>query len=348
MKAFLGLIVGLAISLMLTTMAGENPLHILSVLFNSAFGSRYDFGLTLFYSTSLIFTGLSVCIAFHCGLFNIGAEGQLTVGALAATAFGFYFPDLTYPWAPLFSTLIALLAAGAWGSIAGALKAYRQSHEVIVTMMLNFIAAAIVNYFVTNQLDNPDSQNPESAPLSPAYLLADHDFVAQIFPNSMVNISLLVAIICAVVTYFFLFKSTLGFKLRATGQNEEAAELYGISVKFMKVFALFLAGAVAGLVFTNDIIGSTGKFRIGFSPDYGFVGIAVALLARNHPIKIILSAFLFGALQKSASDLDLETTYITRDFARIIQAVLIFSISGFYFLNTDKISQKVKSWIKKD
>jgi len=331
MRAILGLILGLMISLALAAFAGENPWFVLQVLGKSSFGSPYDLGLALFYTTSLIFTGLSVSIAFHGGLFNIGAEGQLTVATLAAAWFGASFPGLPFFLAPFLIALVGISAGAIWGLIPGWLKAYRGSHEVIVTMMMNFIAAAIAGYVTLNLIKNPESQNPESQPLPDRYLFRSYDFVQGWLQDSPANLSLIVAVIVSVVVYFVLYRTVWGFEIRAAGQNEKASKISGIDPKKMKILAMTLAGALAGGVALNEILGSSGRFKMGFSPDYGFVGIAVALMARNHPLGILASAFLFGVLQKGASDLDVETEYITRDFARIIQAVLIFSVASVYF-----------------
>jgi ABC-type uncharacterized transport system permease subunit len=340
MKSTLGFIFGLGLALLLTAMVGENPWHVLMVLVHSSFGSWYDFGLTLFYCTSLIFTGLAVCIPFQAGLFNIGAEGQLTIGAFAMAAVGILFPHLPFPWGYGFALLTGALAAGVWGFIPGWLKAYRGSHEVIITMMLNFIAAGIVSYFVVGYFKNPLSQNPETAMIGPGYQFGDGDLLHRLSPDSPFNISFLFAVALCVLVWIFIYRTTWGFELRAVGQNEEAASFSGISTRKYKMLSLFLGGACAGLVGLNEILGSAGKFRLGFSAEYGFVGIAVALLARNNPLGILVSAFLFGALQKGASDLDIETDHITRDFAKILQAIIILSVAGFYYLN----STKLKMW----
>jgi simple sugar transport system permease protein len=331
MRAIFGLILGLMIALALTAFAGENPWSVLMVLGKSAFGSSYDLGLALFYTTSLIFTGLSVSIAFHAGLFNIGAEGQLTVATLAAAWFGVSFPDLPPVIAPLLIALVGISSGAAWGWVAGWLRAWRGSHEVIVTMMMNFIAAAIASYVTLNLIKNPESQNPESQPLPDAYLFKSYDFVQKWLQDSPANLSLIFAVLLSVAIYFLLYRTVWGYELRAAGQNEKASKIHGIDPKKMKVLAMTLAGALAGCVALNEVLGSTGRFKMGFSPDYGFVGIAVALMARNHPLGILASAFLFGVLQKGASDLDVETEFITRDFARIIQAILIFSVATAYF-----------------
>ena len=165
LQPILAVALGLALGLGVTWLAGENPWHVFIILAKGAFGSGYDFGMTLFYSTPLIFTGLSVAVAFHAGLFNIGAEGQLTLGALAAAAVGAVWPGLWSPLAPLLAGLAALLAGTLWGAIPGWLRARRGSHEVINTIMLNFVAAGLASYVALYLLKNPDSQNPETRPI---------------------------------------------------------------------------------------------------------------------------------------------------------------------------------------
>lgn len=334
-RALLGFVIGFAFCLGLAALAGENPLFVAQVIFKSAFGSADDLALTLFYTTSLIFTGLSVSVAYQGGLFNIGAEGQLVVASSAATAVGLglarFFPEVGFGFGFLLSLLIASagIAAGAlWGFIPGLLKAKRGAHEVILTMMLNFIAAGIAATFVTH-FQNPDSQNPESAVIPASLGWVAWDPLHALAPNTPFNLSFVIAVASALALGFVLTRSRWGFHLRATGQNEEAARFNAIPVDRLKIQALTLAGAFAGGVALNEILGSFLKYRLGFSPDFGFIGIAVALIAGGNPWGLLLSAFLFGALQKGASDLDLETTHITRDFARVLQAVLILSVTAF-------------------
>jgi simple sugar transport system permease protein len=338
-KSLLGLLVGFVLCLALTSLAGENPVLVAKVLFKSAFGSWDDLALTLFYTTSLIFTGLSVCVAFHAGLFNIGAEGQLTVSCLAATWIGLVFtaafPEMTPATGFLLSIVAALsgaLAGALWGFIPGYFKVKREAHEVILTMMMNFIAAGLAASFIT-VYDNPDSQNPESATISAAMGWMNWDPIHKIAPDTPWNFSFVVAVAAALLLGWLLYRSNWGFQLRSTGLNEEAALFNAIPAPQVKMKAMAVAGALAGGVALNEILGSQLKYRLGFSPDYGFIGIAVALLARNNPFGLLFSAFLFGALQKGAGDLDLETNAVTRDFARILQAVLILSVSAFSLWN---------------
>lgn len=327
LRTFLGLVTGLSLGLFLAYLAGENPLHVLSVIGKSAFGSRNDLGLTLFYATPLIFTGLSVAVAFHAGLFNIGAEGQLNLAALVTAVTAGALPGLPMPFAPVFAITAGCLAGAIWGWIPGWLRARRGSHEVINTIMLNFISATLVSWAVTNYLQNPEVQNPETRPVPPAFFLRSWDPLPALFGDSPVSLAFPVALLVAFLVWIFLWRTPWGFELRACGSNEHAAETAGISVARTRQWAFALAGALAGMVALGEVLGSSGRFRLGFSPDYGFIGIAVALLARNHPIGIIFSALLFGALHKGASDLDIETENVTRDLSLVIQALVILCVS---------------------
>ncbi|HEX7674291.1 MAG TPA: ABC transporter permease [Bdellovibrio sp.] len=328
MRRLIGFALGLTVALLLTFFAGENPWHIFMVLMRSAFGSMYDFGLTLSYTTPLIFCGLSVAIGFHAGLFNIGAEGQLTMATLTAAAVGVLFPNIPFPFAPFIAFIAAIAVGGLWGFIPGWLRAYRGSHEVIITIMMNFIAAGLASWFALRIIPNPNSQNPETAMVSANYMFKDYDLIARLFPDTPANASIGFAIVFAILMWVFLWKTTWGFQLRAVGSNPEAAHRGGISEKKTLMIAMTLAGALAGCVALSEVMGSAGQYRVGFSPDYGFIGIAVALLANNNPLGIIVAAFLMGALHKGASDLDLETSTITRDFSHIIQALIILGVAA--------------------
>jgi simple sugar transport system permease protein len=324
LQPILAVALGLSLGLAITAVAGENPWRVLKILAHGAFGSGYDFGMTLFYSTPLIFTGLSVAIAFHAGLFNIGAEGQLTLGALAAAAVGALLPGLPWPLAPVLATAAAIAAGTLWGAIPGWLRARRGSHEVINTIMLNFIAAGLASYITLYWLKNPDSQNPETRPIGAGYLIRQF----SIFGGAPVSAALPLAILSAFLVWLLLWRTALGFELRAVGQSESAARAAGINTAKIRIVALSLAGGLAGLVGVAEVLGNAGKFRMGFSPEYGFLGIAVALLGRNQPVGVIFAALLFGALHKGAADLDLETEHVTRELSLVLQALVILSVSA--------------------
>ena len=324
---------GLAVGLGVTWIAGESPWHILRILGKSAFGSSYDFGMTLFYSTPLILTGLAVAVPFRAGLFNIGAEGQLTLGALAAAAVGALWPGLPWPVAPALAGLAAILAGTIWGAIPGWLRAKRGSHEVINTIMLNFVAAGLASYVTLYLLKNPDSQNPETRPIGAGYLIQQFG----VFGGAPVSMALPLAVVASVLVWVLLWRTVLGYEMRAVGQSEAAARAAGINPGRMRIIALSVGGGLAGLVGVGEVLGNAGKFRLGFSPEYGFMGIAVALLGRNQPAGVIAAALLFGALHKGTADLDLETEHVTRELSLVLQALIILSVSA----------EGLWSWMKK-
>jgi simple sugar transport system permease protein len=333
LQPILAVALGLALGLGVTRIAGESPWHVLQILWKSAFGSSYDFGMTLFYTTPLIFTGLAVAVPFQAGLFNIGAEGQLTLGALAAAAVGALWPALPWPVAPVLATVAAILAGTVWGAIPGWLRARRGSHEVINTIMLNFIAAGLASYVTLYLLKNPDSQNPETRAIGAGYLI--HQF--GVFGGAPVSLALPLAIVAAVLVWILLWRTVLGYEMRAVGQSEPAACAAGINSGRVRIIAMAVAGGLAGLVGVGEVLGNAGKFRLGFSPEYGFIGIAVALLGRNQPVGVVASALLFGALHKGAADLDLETEHVTRELSLVLQALIILSVSA----------EGLWSWMKK-
>ena len=324
LQPFLSVLLGLALGLGVTALAGENPWTVLKILANGAFGTGYDFGMTLFYATPLVFTGLSVAVAFQAGLFNIGAEGQLTMGALAAAATGAVWFRLPSPWAPLLAGLAAILAGALWGAIPGWLRARRGSHEVINTIMLNFIAAGLANYVTLYLLKNPESQNPETRAVGAGYLIPPFTW----FGGAPVGWATPLALVSAAAVGVLLWRTALGFEIRAVGQNEWAARAAGIDTGRVRLLAFALAGGLAGLVGVAEVLGNVGRFRVGFSPEYGFLGIAVALLGRNRPGGILAAALLFGALHKGATSLDMETEHVTRELSLVFQALIILSVSA--------------------
>lgn len=317
---------GLGVGACITLAAGESPLRVLSVLAHSSLGSWYGLGMTLFYATPLIFTGLAVAIPYHLGLFNIGAEGQLTMGALATAAVGVWLGQSGWGGAPLFllSALAGFAAGAFWGFVPGWLRVRRGSHEVINTIMLNFVAAAASSWVVIELIRDNSSPNAESIKLPDSALLPH--FAG--FDGSPVGWALIIAIAVALVMELVLYRTVAGFEMRAIGQSEEAAAFGGIHVPRRRIAAMALAGGIAGLVGVAEVLGHSGRFKMGFSPDYGFIGIAVALLARGRPTGVILSALLFGALHKGAADLDLETEAVTRDLSLVLQACVILAATS--------------------
>lgn len=335
MKSFLRAmappVLGLGLSLLaaavLLLLLGEKTSVLGEALYNSCL-TDFGLGYSLFYMTPYLFTGLGVAVCFQCGLFNIGGEGQLYLGAISIVALASVLPDVS-PWVGIpLGIGVSAGAGGVWGGIAGWLKAKRGSHEVIVTILLNFIAFAIVNYLILYRFDNPSSQSPETFDVGPGYRIASLNSLfgalgLSVFESTPANVSLFIAVSTAFATYFFLFHTSRGFALRCVGKSLRASEFAGISVQSQTLVALALGGALSGLVGINEVMGSQHKVIEGFSPQYGFTGIAVALLARSHPLGVIFSAFLFGVLQNSARELEFLSDKVTKELAVVIQAILI-------------------------
>jgi simple sugar transport system permease protein len=281
--------------------------------------------MTLFYTAPLLLTGLAVAIPFRAGLFNIGAEGQLTVGALAAAWAAVLLPNLESPFlAFLWASSLAFTVGGVWGAIPGYLKAKRGSHEVITTIMLNFIAAGLTAYFTLYTIKDPESSQAETLLIAPVYQLKSFEF----FNGAPMGSLIFGLILLVVALHVWIRNSRWGYQLKAVGENERAAETYGITKQKVWVSSMFVAGGVAGLVGLVEVMGNAHRFKIGFSADYGFVGIAVALVARGNLLGILPSAFMFGLLQKGSASLDLETEKVTRDLSYIIQGLIILGVAA--------------------
>ncbi|MBM4252839.1 MAG: ABC transporter permease [Deltaproteobacteria bacterium] len=317
-------LVGLLLGVGLTAFAGENPWQVLVVIIQGAVGTSYDLGMTLFYATPLIFTGLAVALPFRAGLFNIGAEGQLLMGAVAVAALGVSLPNIPAPYSAVLAVLVAFAGGALWGAMAGWLRAYRGSHEVITTIMLNFVAAGLTSWVVLALIPSTDSQNPESAKIGAGYMW--HAF--SLFGGAPVTAALLLAGLVALGIWLALKYTVRGFELKATGLNTDAARFAGIDTRLTQLWVMAIGGGLAGLVGVAEVCGNSGRFRLGFSPDYGFIGIPVALMARAHPLGLVASALMFGILQKGTSELDLETDHVTKDLAGIIQAMVVLAVAA--------------------
>jgi general nucleoside transport system permease protein len=306
---------------------GENPLDALEILLYGAFGYGEAAGYTLYYATNFAFTGLAVAIAFHCGLFNIGAEGQASLGGLGVGLVGLALGGWPFAVVLPLSIGAAALFGAAWAFIPGYLQARRGSHIVITTIMFNFLAAALMTYLLVNVLIAPGSQAPESRPFEPStWLPFVHealDAVGVEVAPSPLNLSFLLALLCGGLFWVFVWHTRPGYELRVVGKNERAAVYGGISPPRNVVLAMCLSGALAGLVGVNEIMGVHHRLILDFTGGAGFVGIAVALMGRNHPVGIFLAALLFGALYQGGSELDFELPGVSRELVVVIQGLVI-------------------------
>lgn len=300
---------------------GRDPLAVYAELLRGTLGSPYGFGQVLFKATPLIFTGLACSLAFRAGLVNIGAEGQLYMGAFATAWVGFTFPQLpAWVLAPL-CILGGALGGALWGAIPGVLKARFGSHEVINTIMLNFIAIALTSYFVSNVFVVPETvHTPEIGP--GAHLMR----LERIFPalaGSPVNLSFFFALAAAAGYAFLMRRTRLGYELRVVGLNPSAAEYAGIRVGRAYVTAMALSGALAGLVGMGSVMGYKHYFESGFSNGMGFMGLAVALLARESALGLVAAALFFGVLSQGGLVIN---TLVPKELVEILQGIVILAV----------------------
>ena len=302
---------------------GEKPFEVYGLLWQSVFGTLDDFGYVLFNATPLIFTGLAVMLGFKGGLFNIGCEGQLYLAGFAAAWMGFHL-NWGGGWVIIPACLAAAtLAGGLWGAIPGALKARYGVHEVINTIMLNFIAIALTNYLVTEVYQAPAQMTPHTPPIHEAARLPRvAAFTSAFLPSNPLNVTLFIALGLIGLTQFLLTRTKWGYEIRFVGNAPEVATYAGIDVRRVTVWTMALSGAVAGFAGVWDVMGYRYRFLDNFSPGFGFTGIAVALLGRNHPYGVLFAALLFGALNKGALDIEILTN-VPRELFLIIQATLI-------------------------
>ncbi|MBZ0204520.1 MAG: ABC transporter permease [Ignavibacteria bacterium] len=314
----ISVITSLLIGAIFIAAIGQNPLEVYLQLFSQTLGNTYGIGQVLFKATPLILTGLSVAIAFKAGLFNIGAEGQLNIGAFASAWVGFTF--VTMPWYILIplSILAGFIGGALWASIAGVLKAKFGSHEVINTIMLNFIALALVSYLVNNIYPVPATiHTPE---ISPNAWLQRFDVLTGIFKGSPFNLSFLIALAACLLMYYLLWKTPLGYQINTLGLNKGAAEYSKMNVKKLIMLSMALAGGFAGLGGLNFVNGYKHYLELGFSENAGYIGIAVALIARNNPWGIIIAAIFFGILEYGGLTIN---TLVPKEIITILQAIVI-------------------------
>src|SRR5690242_7105743 len=316
----------------LILIVGDNPFEAYGLLLGSALSWPDGIGYTLFLATRLIFTGLAVLVGFRCGLFNIGAEGQLYIGAFATAWVGITFAHLT-PWLLIpFCFAAAILSGAFWGAIPGVLKARFGSHEVINTIMLNFIAVALVSYFTQYHYKVPGDPIMETAPIGPgAYIPHLGKFIPNFPERIPLNIAFLLALLCCLLVYLFLWRTKWGYEIRATGSNPAAAEYGGISLRKQIVLAMAVSGALAGMVGVNVLVGFRYRYYDGFSDNYGFTGIAVALLGRNHPVGVIFAALLFAILQHGGIYVDGFSEHVTKDVVQVLQGIIILFVAAEAF-----------------
>ncbi|MBX3583043.1 MAG: ABC transporter permease [Rhizobiaceae bacterium] len=325
----INLVVAFAVAGLVVLLVGENPLRAAIILVDGAFGSGNGLAYTLYYATNFIFTGLAVAVAFHCGLFNIGGEGQAYIAGLGVALVCLAF-DHVLPWWLTFP--LAILGAAAfgalWALIPAWLQAKRGSHIVITTIMFNFIAASVMVYMLVDVLKPLGSMAPQTRQFVEGgqlpklgWMLAE--FGLKVRPSAPLNLSFLLALLMAFVVWILIWRTRLGYEIRTMGFSPKAARYAGISEARIIIITMLISGALAGMMALNPIMGDQHNVSLDFVSGAGFVGIAVALMGRSHPAGIVPAAILFGMLYQGGAELAFEMPNISRDMIVIIQGLVI-------------------------
>ena len=306
---------------------GEDPWAAVKLMVKGALGSTYAWGYTLYYATNFVFTGLAVAVAFHARMFNIGGEGQAMIGGLGVALVCMYVPWPHWSLALLGGTVAAALFGAAWAAIPAFLQAKRGSHIVITTIMFNFIAAALLNYLLIGALKPQGSMEPATGKFPEATHLPNlHDvlgfFGIEFSKAAPANITFFVAILACVAVWALIWRTKLGYEIRAFGHSESAAKYAGISPTKIIMVSMLISGGLAGMMAINNVQGEAERLVLNAVEGAGFIGIAVALMGRSHPFGVFLAAILFGFLYQGGAELALWTK-IPREMIVVIQALVI-------------------------
>jgi ABC-type uncharacterized transport system permease subunit len=309
------IIIALLVGALVLWATGHSPIDAYSQLFTGAFGDSYGFGQTLAQATPIIFTSLAFLFAFKCGLFNIGAEGQLLIGGMAAALVGISLTNLpAYVHLPL--ALLAGAGGGAlWGFIPAVLKAKLDAHEVITTMMLSYVALYVTSYLVNYPFK-------ASGWVAQTPLIASAAELPRILPPTQLSGSIIIASIMVGITAFILKRTVVGYEVRAIGLNATAARSGGINIKKGMILALVISGMIAGLGGAGEILGVERRFIDGFSPGYGWDGLAVALIGGLNPFGVVLASILVGALRSGGLVMN-RVTGVPIDVIYLVQSLVV-------------------------
>ena len=323
---FINLVLALVVSGLVVLYIGESPWEAMSIMVRGSIGSAYGWGYTLFYATNFIFTGLAVAVAFHARMFNIGGEGQAAIGGLGVAVVCLSVPWPHWTVALLAATAGAAVFGAAWAAIPAYLQAKRGSHIVITTIMFNFIASALLVYLLVNVLRVPGSMAPESARFAdPTHLPNAYDIAPWLgFRRSTpLNVAFLLALVACVFVWLLIWKTRLGYEIRAYGHSETGAVYAGISPVKITMISMLISGGLSGMMAINGVMGEAERLVLDPVQGAGFVGIAVALMGRSHPVGVFLAALLFGMLYQGGAELEFEMPAVSREMLLVIQALVI-------------------------
>jgi len=322
----ISLVLALFVSALVVLYIGESPIEALVIMVRGSVGSAYGWGFTLYYATNFIFTGLAVAVAFHARMFNIGGEGQAALGGLGVAVVALSLPWPHWSLALIGATIGAALFGAAWAAIPAYLQAKRGSHIVITTIMFNFIASALLVYLLVNVFRVPGSMAPETARFAEGARLPNAYDVAPwlgFSRSTPLNVSFFVAVASCILVWLLIWRTRLGYEIRAYGFSESGAVYAGINPVRIIMISMLISGALAGLMAINSVMGEAERLVIDPVQGAGFVGIAVALMGRSHPVGVFLAALLFGMLYQGGAELEFEMPAVSREMLLVIQGLVI-------------------------
>ena len=315
----LSIVLALLIGVIIIAVLGANPATALQYLAKGAFGTRANIGTTLTKATPLMFCALCACFAYKCGVFNLGGEGQFIIGSVACYYVA-YCSGVTGFAGIVLSLLAGALAGGFWGMIPGALKITRGQNEMIISIMLNYVATLFMGVVYTNWLR--DESVPQTLPIPDALKLP------RVIAGMRFTWAFVIAVVVGLMIYYFLYRTSSGFKLRAVGINMTASRFNGFPVKRYILTSFILSGAIAGLGGGAELLGTQFRLINGFGAGYGFDGVAMALIGQLHPIATMIVAVFFAALRAGSTAMQ-AATGVPTSVSDIIQAlVIVFSVAG--------------------
>ena len=325
---FLAILTAIVLGGVIIAIVRGNPFLAYRGLIQGSFGSAKALSETAVWATPYILGGLAVALAFKGGLFNIGAEGQLALGATFSALIGYALPEwLGFDLPPIIHlplTFIIGVAAGAlWASIVGFLKAYTGGHEVINTIMMNYIALNSISFLLNGPMKDRDPNNV----IARTPLIADSARIPAIFEGLRIHWGFIIALLVAFLVWWLLNKTTLGFEIRTVGANPDAAKYAGINVKRTIILTMALSGMLAGMAGTVEVTGLNYRHELGFSIGYGFDAIAIALLGKSHPLGVVLAAILFAAMRNGATRMQF-LTQMPVDLISMLQALILLFVAA--------------------
>ncbi|MCH2328299.1 MAG: ABC transporter permease [Rhodobacterales bacterium] len=317
-----------ALSALLILAIGESPIAALNLMIEGTLFRSAGWGYMLYYTTNFIFTGLAVSVAFHAALFNIGGEGQAMIGGLGVALVCLFIPWPHWTLAIVGASIGAAVFGMIWAGLPAYLQAKRGSHIVITTIMFNFIAAGVLNFFLVDVLKPAGSMDPASANFPASTHLPTFQDIASIigfekaFKSAPANVSFFIALLACLATWYLIWRTPLGYEIRALGKSGAAARYAGVRPVKIIMIAMMISGALCGMMAINTTQGESERLILNFTEGAGFIGIAVALMGRSHPVGVLLAALLFGFLYQGGAELALWTK-IPRELIVVIQALVI-------------------------